>query len=324
MKLQLIDQFLNRIPHTKFHSILWAVHKTLFPFPKEWFDANEQAANDRIRELLEADAPCLVSRLGKTETETVMAYLYKDQFMWPWERAYRFLSMDLRYKGWKKIAPKVCTLSGVFPPTPDLLESFCKIYLSSMSQIDLVGSWLHMEILLKDRMEPLQRIPFPDLEPYRHESPWSQALKGKKVLVIHPFEASISQQYAKRELLFENLHTLPEFQLTILKAVQSLGGKSEFPTWLEALESMKQKIATTDFDVALIGAGAYGLPLGAYVKSIGKKAVHLGGALQTLFGIYGKRHLTKGDTSLINEHWIRPLGCDRIENYKSVEDGCYW
>lgn len=181
-----------------------------------------------------------------------------------------------------------------------------------------------MELLLKNRMEPIQRIPLIDLEPYRHKFPWTQVLEGKKVLVIHPFEASISQQYAKRKRLFQNRNTLPKFELTIMKAVQSLGGCSEFKTWFDALESMKAGIDASDFDIALIGAGAYGLPLGAHVKSIGKKAVHLGGALQTLFGIYGKRHLTKGDTSLINDYWIRPLDCDRIENYKTVEDGCYW
>lgn len=43
-----------------------------------------------------------------------------------------------------------------------------------------------------------------------------------------------------------------------------------------------------DYDICLIGCGAYGFPLAAHAKRKGKKAVHLGGALQLLFGIKGK------------------------------------
>ena len=43
------------------------------------------------------------------------------------------------------------------------------------------------------------------------------------------------------------------------------------------------------FDVAIIGCGAYGMPLAAMLKQAGKQAIHLGGATQLLFGIKGKR-----------------------------------
>ena len=44
-----------------------------------------------------------------------------------------------------------------------------------------------------------------------------------------------------------------------------------------------------DFDVAIIGCGAYGFPLAAKLKQAGKQAIHLAGATQLLFGIKGKR-----------------------------------
>ena len=51
-------------------------------------------------------------------------------------------------------------------------------------------------------------------------------LRGKKVLVIHPFAETIQHQYEqKRTLLFKNPDVLPEFQLETIKAVQSLGGQ---------------------------------------------------------------------------------------------------
>ena len=41
-----------------------------------------------------------------------------------------------------------------------------------------------------------------------------------------------------------------------------------------------------------------------------------------LFGIYGKRWEEESD--LINEHWIRPSADETPQDYKKVEDGCYW
>ena len=46
---------------------------------------------------------------------------------------------------------------------------------------------------------------------------------------------------------------------------------------------------TTDYDVVLIGAGAFSLPLVAHAKRRGKVGIHMGGSLQILFGILGKR-----------------------------------
>lgn len=48
-------------------------------------------------------------------------------------------------------------------------------------------------------------------------------------------------------------------------------------------------------------------PLAAHVKRTGKKAIHLGGGLQLLFGIRGKRWDMRDEyKSLMNEYWIRP------------------
>ena len=79
-----------------------------------------------------------------------------------------------------------------------------------------------------------------------------------------------------------------------------------------------------DFDIAIIGCGAYGFHLAAHVKRIGKKAVHLGGATQALFGIIGKRWENNKVSFYINENWIRPLLEEIPENANTVEGGCYW
>ena len=88
---------------------------------------------------------------------------------------------------------------------------------------------------------------------------------------------------------------------------------------------MKNQILKKDFDIALIGCGAYGFPLAAHVKRIGKQAIHLGGSLQILFGIKGKRWDNHPVISkLYNEHWIRPRVEDKPNKAHLVEDACYW
>jgi hypothetical protein len=99
---------------------------------------------------------------------------------------------------------------------------------------------------------------------------------------------------------------------------------------------MKQEIDKKDYDICLIGCGAYGFPLAAHVKRQGKKAVHLGGALQLIFGIKGKRwedphygvsqwNIPQGYyLSMVNEYWVRPGEDLKPTNAQSVEGGCYW
>lgn len=57
-----------------------------------------------------------------------------------------------------------------------------------------------------------------------------------------------------------------------------------FSDWFEALEHMYSEAMKEDFDVAIIGCGAYGFPLAAKIKKAGKIGIHLGGAAQLLFG----------------------------------------
>ena len=123
-----------------------------------------------------------------------------------------------------------------------------------------------------------------------------------------------------------NKDVLPKFELITIKAIQSLSGENKnFRHWFEALDYMKNEINNKEFDIALIGCGAYGLPLAAHVKRIGKIGIHMGGCLQILFGIKGKRWDNhKIISNLYNVNWVRPSEEDKPLSYKKVEDGCYW
>jgi hypothetical protein len=228
----------------------------------------------------------------------------------------------------KRILDNLYTVAGFFPTTEKNIKRFSALMVEDMQIIDVLASWRIEERLLKKYLLNAQKIKFRTLEPYFSNNPWSQTLKDKNVLVIHPFNKSIEKQYhERRHLLFPDKRILPEFKsLQTIKAVQTIAGnKSTFKDWFEGLNCMKSEIDSKDFDIAIIGCGAYGFPLAAHVKRIGKKAVHLGGPTQILFGIKGKRwEENPAFDNIINEYFVYPSKEERPENAELAEGGCYW
>jgi len=216
-------------------------------------------------------------------------------------------------------------------------KRFVELMVESAAELDLTGIWSrYMEEWFLHKYAGNSIYTWlHNIEPWNVDVKsdplvrWTYALKDKKVLVIHPFEDSIKKQYTEnRDKLFTNIDKdlLPEFELITIKAVQSMGGKTEgFDNWFEAYDYMLEKCKNVDFDVAIIGCGAYGFPLGAAIKQMGKCAIHLGGVTQLLFGIRGKRWDSYGGVyeDMVNDYWTRPGDTEITESMKKVEAGCY-
>lgn len=283
-----------------------------------------QQASDIIKKILLNKSPAMIARFGSNELNCVTNYYNIRNNR---RKFSSYIKGEIGAFWWdKKMMQYMSTGAGFFPSTEANLEKFSALMLEDMKQVDVLGSWLQQEEFFASQLSKAVKVGLKDLEPYYHKHPWSEALEGKKVLVVHPFAASIEQQYAKRELLFPT-NVLPEFELKTIKAVQTAADHREgFKDWFEALKYMQDKIHSIDFDIAIIGCGAYGFPLAAFVKRLGKKAVHLGGGTQILFGIKGKRWEEQNPfiASLMNEHWIRPSPEERIQHLTKIENGCYW
>jgi len=296
-----------------------------FYYTEEKAQYTNQHASDHILRILVSDKPCLISRLGGVELDATLTRYFMQ---YPKLTQYKNLIRGVSFRAsWdEKLLFPLCNNAGVFPPEPKIAERFGEIYYVDSQEIDILGSCQSGEKILEKELSNAIKIRLQDIEPYYHENPWSVALEGKKVLVVHPFEKSIQKQFQYRESLFEDPRILPKFKLQTIKAVQSAAGSSpDFQDWFEALDFMKNEISKRDFDIALIGCGAYGMPLGAHVKRMGKKAVHLGGAVQILFGIKGKRWDEHPIISkFYNSYWTRPLPSETPQAHRKVEDGCYW
>jgi hypothetical protein len=288
-----------------------------------------EEGNHLIADMLCKDKPFMVTRFGQVELSVLVDFLEMNELKMQYSMQVVLSRIKGKVNYWTpRNIVEIEKNAGFFPVNNQTLTQFSDTYIKCSKLIDVLGVWynygehiMHQQFFPNAKLIPLQSI-----EPYYFQSPWSRYLYNKKVLVIHPFEKSIQYQYQRRKMLFENEQVLPDFDLKTIKVVQSNAFNNvNYTSWFEALQSMIEKIDKTDFDVALIGAGAYGLPLAAHVKKIGKQAIHFGGSLQVLFGIKGKRWDNMPDVNrFYNEHWIRPLQEETPNDFKSVENGCYW
>ena len=284
-----------------------------------------ELGNDLIFHELKKGKPCLITRFGATEFKIIdyfFTHINKRNLVFP-----------------QKFKEEIKSLSGFFSNSDELLIKYACDSLEILKNVDVFAPWMHR---LSKQNEPIifnaynKNAKLVSLESLGQEiffanNPWTKCLEGKKVLVIHPFEKSIQNQYKKRKILFGGKEILPKFDLITIKTVQGIGNSDEvknYKNWFDALESMYRKIDAVDFDIALIAGGAYGMFLANYIKEKGKQAVHVAGALQTFFGIKGQRWENSEISPFINEHWVYPSDEETPKNLKnfSQKEGAsaYW
>lgn len=270
----------------------------------------------KLKKLLESDKPFMVARYGSVEA-TMLFYM-----------------LGLENKAINSIPPQhfvaLNNNAGFFPDDFSLLPQWVDCMKETSKQVDMLCYWDtgYQEYLVKECCrKDLVLTALDSLQPFWREHPWTGALKGKKVLVIHPFVDTIQSQYKRRKEIWKNEEILPEFKLMTVKAVQTIAGAKDdrFNNWFEALEYMYQEGMKQDFDVAIISCGAYGMPLAAKFKVAGKQAIHWGGMAQIWFGIKGGRWDNNPRVNkFYNEFWVRPSDNETPLKNKNVEGGCYW
>ena len=277
--------------------------------------ASIEETNRILEEMILSGKPFAAGRIGGTELKAMIACQPQSKKQVKKEEARSLL---------------IC-LSGFFGDM-DAFDRFGRLMEKSLGSMDLIGVWYNQ---MEDYMlhhygnEKLLYGKLAGLEPwYCPEHPWTRSLKGKRVVCIHPFEESILMQYQKRDKLFPGTDILPEFQLRCVKAVQTLYCQEDhrFQSWFDALDYMYEEAMKEDFDIALIACGAYGLPLATKLRDAGKQAVHVGGALQLLFGVRGARWDEFEQLKpFYSDAWCYPMASEHLKtDGKGVENGCYW
>lgn len=291
------------------------------------YENNHEECQREIMEALNSDRPFMVARFGSVEMNAIANYIgVRDNPHSVW----RYLKGDITEWWWQMTSiNQLQSNAGFFPITESNVVRFCELMIKDARQIDILGSWLPLESTISGDLQRAKKFWLGNLEPYYTDSfnkmNWTYALKGKRVLVVHPFTETIKRQYAIKDKLFLNPDFLPEFELLTVKAIQSIGGNCSFSSWFDALDWMKGEMDRLDYDICILGCGAYGLPLAAHAKRTGHKAIHLGGATQLLFGIRGRRWENQEKfKTLFNKYWVRPDTNETPPTANAVEVGCYW
>lgn len=288
------------------------IRKTLFKCRQFVLPAKAtgKEAQHIIANLLQSPSPCMIGRFGSSEIQAVI----NGKLPFP-------LNQIMKKRIWNNIL----TCSGFFPVNKNSIKEFTELMIKCMEQCDCLASWRLEEVFFLKHLKQAKRISLDMLGPVNEncDYTWYKYLENKHILVISPFAELIEYQYnTNRTHIWKNPEILPKYaSLQTIKSVNSLGGISDFKSWFDALYYMEDEINKKDFDIAILGCGAYGFPLAAYIKSIGKKAIHIGGATQLIYGIKGKRW---EGASFINKYWISPRPQDRPKGYEKVEGGCYW
>jgi hypothetical protein len=298
---------------------------------KKYLDESILFGEDIIARAIKSGEPKLIGRLGGTEARVLGCYLdiFKNKSFWdPFSTVYSLITFSKRIN-------QLRDLSGVYPSKMKIIKTFVSEQLQALAEADVLGSWGSTFTWVEGVFQKQKKAEYvshhavaPWIEPFELSKegahPWSEALDGKKVLIISGFSKSFSSQHSRIERVFPKTG-YPKFEAIFVNAPISLGGISDGTTWVSHLERMKKEMTEIDFDIALISAGAYALPLAYQAKKLGKIGITCGGELQLFFGVIGKRweHMDKV-TKYQNEYWVRPSESERPANWREIENGCYW
>jgi hypothetical protein len=278
---------------------------------------SNQKGNHRLYDAVISNNPLSIGKLGSVELLAICNYLRCQM---------NFDCDNLTAKNRQTLF----TNAGVYPNTYQTLQQYSTLMLDKiLPEMDIMGIWYNWgeSKVIKKYCNNTEFITLDAFASYHWNIPWTKALEGKQVLVVHPFVNSIEKQYLKRENIWQNNPViLPDFNLKLLSVPFSpalLPPKIE--SWFDTLDMLKNKMSKIEFDIALIGAGAYSLPLAVYAKQLGRQGIHTGGETQFYFGIKGGRWDKMSSHNMFyNKYWIRPLPEDTPTNNSVIEHGCYW
>lgn len=227
--------------------------------------------------------------------------------------------------------------AGIWPPIPSQLRRFREVYVQSFADASIVAAWgesaLVGEADFIRRAAPHARtIPLASLDPVliaaRGETPWSASLTDATVGVISSFAELIDQQFQRRELLFPSgVTVLPKCRLLTMAPPQTQALNVSRRSWSYLFEQAKKE-AVRRFviaEIVLVSSGSYGMPLAAALADEGIKTIYVGGCLQLLFGIRGRRWQDQPEfRPLMTSAWVTPAPRTVPRGARLIEGGAYW
>lgn len=266
--------------------------------------------------LLSHRGGCIVGKIGTTE---LLALEFSDRWIRP------------PFPGnftWKRPAQRLFTNAGFFPLEKKEFYGFLSSYRQALQHLDGIFPWQTEAFLaLYESALVCQNLPHARLLNGLTLSPClAPHLSHLRWLVVSPFVKTMKSQLAKLGKIHPpgrgNWRDTARHCRFIACPLAASLVSSPYSSWSSGLADLQKKITEADdFDVLIVGAGAWSLPLLMAAKSRGKIGIHMGGTTQNIFGIKGGRWDSHG---IYTRHWVRPSPEETPSERFKIESGCYW
>jgi hypothetical protein len=230
--------------------------------------------------------------------------------------------------------------AGIFPKTSSAIRQWASAYKEAAEQADVMAvCWFKplatLEWVYMDKINTgAKRIPLRALEPYYTQTPWISSLSGKKVAVVSSFAETMKSQSQRFDKIWSDpmSHLLAKADWSFVRSYYSPAlakGKCEWPesvqSWEAAVDYLEERVMESGAQVALLGCGGLAMPLASRLKKKGIIAIVMGGSIQVLFGIRGRRWEHHPVISkFYNNAWVYPSDEEVPRGANEVEGGCYW
>ena len=218
---------------------------------------------------------------------------------------------------------------------------FSAMYLKAFENCEIYGGWNRLGHVYHASQDNVEKW-YPDKRMFCSfsfdifhyiYSPkcWTRALKGKRLLIISPFEESIRVQLEKRAQLYDGVDLFPECTFITVKPPQTQGDERS-DSFVKEISAFFKRLdmVSEEYDIALVSCGGYGNMVCNYIYEHHRKsAIYVGGVLQMYFGILGERWIRERPDIIKmfvdgNGAWTRPSESEKPKNYVNVEGACYW
>jgi len=231
--------------------------------------------------------------------------------------------------------------AGIFPADPKFYIEFNKFYIPHVKNMDCLGicyrPWELEIIKYYELKNKLIHYPYQQLNPIApsfEKDCYLPHFKDKKILIICPFAKILAERATKE--IFEGVWSKTAkkkwFDPKSVDALEFPYGFTEethkkYSTALDLFKHITTEIEKRDFDIALIAAAGLAIPIASHVKNMGKIGFSLGGHLQLIFGVIGKRWRVESPFWPIycfNERWIDMPAKYKPKETDVCDSGAYW
>jgi hypothetical protein len=285
-----------------------------------------QENNDLYKYILsKGDKPFIIPRIAGVENN--LAYLSATKEM-----------IDVPIL--QQILPTMKQNAGIFFNTFESIDQYSKRYLEAFELADTYFDWEKWgavyryisdshDFITNKICSSKKAIWAFSLDVFNaiKYNPWTTALKGKRLLIVSPFETSMKSKLSVLDKIY-GVNLFPECTFTFIKPPQTQG-ENPSRDWTEEVADFCVELdALGDtYDIALVSAGGYGNIICSEIFKRGKSAIYVGGVLQMYFGVLGGRwEKERAEVVQIykNEYWSRPMEEEKPKNHVAIEGSCYW